>query len=525
MSKARNLGKVSARGGFNLFWGVTLSSIISFLGVIIVGRTLSVEEMGIVSVALVAPNLIKSFRDFGIDQATIKYTAQYRSENKLLKVKQVLATEILFEIIIGLILSIFSFLLSDIMAVALDRPEITPLIQIASIIIFAEALLKASQVAFIGYERMGFYSISMVIQSTIKTGLMVFLVITGYGVYGATIGDTTSYIIAGSLSILLVYFIFYKKLKDEKGNLEIINTLKYMFKYGIPVSIAWIVNGFLTQFYHFFLAIYSTDLIMGNYQIALSFAVILTFFVVPLNTILFPAFSKINAKKEPETLKSVFRSSVKYSTLIVVPATLAVSVLSEPATSTIFGEKYEFTPLYLSLYVGIYLYTAFGGLSAGNLINSQGRTEVNLKFTLITAVIGLSLSLLLVPLFGVIGLLVTYLAAGIPSTLLALWWIKKNYGATIDWGSSTKIVIASSITAIITYLIILQINQTNWVTLIIGALIFFMLYIFIAPILGSVTKDDIKYFKEMVKSLGPLAPLMNIPLFVAEKMINFFQRN
>ena len=62
---------------------------------------------------------------------------------------------------------------------------------------------------------------------------------------------------------------------------------------------------------------------------------------------------------------------------------------------------------------------------------------------------GLSFSLLLVPQFGVMGLLFTYLIAGIPSTLLALWWIKKHYDASIDWGASAKIVLASVVTALI----------------------------------------------------------------------------
>ena len=73
MSEAKNLGKVLAKGGFNLFWGIAISSAITSLGMIAIGRILSVEEMGIISVALIGPNLIKTFRDFGIDQATIKY--------------------------------------------------------------------------------------------------------------------------------------------------------------------------------------------------------------------------------------------------------------------------------------------------------------------------------------------------------------------------------------------------------------------------------------------------------------------
>jgi len=525
VSKAKNLGKVSAKGGFNLFWGIALSSVITALGIIIIGRDLSAEQMGIVSIALIAPNLIKTFRDLGVDQATIKYAAQYRAEDKLDKVKQVLAAEVLFEIFVGLVLFVCSFLLSGFFASIYDRPEIVVLIQIASIIIFAEALMKAAQSAFTGYEKMGLYSMMLVVQSGVKTGLMVVLVRLGYGAYGATVGDATSYLVAGVLGVMGLYFAVYRGLHRFSGPLQIISTLKSLFRYGIPVSIAWTINAFLTQFYSTLLAVYCSDLIMGNFSVALSFSVILTFFVVPLNTILFPAFSKINSQTEPELLKSVFRSSVKYATLIVAPATLAVMVLAQPAIFALFGDKYEFTPLYVALYASIYLYTAIGSLSAGNVINSQGRTEVNLKLTLVTAAMGLSLSVILIPLFGVLGLLATYLVAGIPSTLLALWWINKHYTASIDFGSSAKILGASAVTAVITFLVISQLQQASWINLIVGAVTFVAVFLFVAPLLRAINKTDIQYLKETINTLGTLAPILNIPFTILEKLTNAFQPN
>jgi len=45
-----------------------------------------------------APNLITIFRDWGVNSAMIKYTAQYRSENKADNVKDVLTAGILFEL-------------------------------------------------------------------------------------------------------------------------------------------------------------------------------------------------------------------------------------------------------------------------------------------------------------------------------------------------------------------------------------------------------------------------------------------
>ncbi|MDG6222400.1 MAG: oligosaccharide flippase family protein [Candidatus Bathyarchaeota archaeon] len=523
VDKAKDLGKVSAKGGFNLFWGIALSSVITALGIILIGRDLTGEQMGLVSIVLIAPNLIKTFRDLGVDQATIKYVAQYRAEDKLDKVKQIIASEVLFELLVGFVLFACSFLLSGFFAQIYDRPEITGLIQIASIIIFAEALMKAAQSAFTGYEKMGLYSAMLVVQSGVKTGLMVLLVKLGYGVYGATLGDATSYLVAGALGMIGLYFAVYRGLHKFSGPLQIISTLKSMFRYGIPVSIAWTINAFLTQFYSTLLAIYSSDLIMGNYFIALSFSVILTFFVVPLNTILFPAFSKINQQTESELLKIVFRSSVKYATLIVAPATLAVMVLAQPAIYTLFGDKFEFTPLYVALYVAIYLYTAIGSLSAGNVINSQGRTEVNLKLTLITAAMGLSLSLILIPLFGVIGLLATYLVAGIPSTFLALWWINKHYNASIDYLSSAKILSASTASAAVTFLVISQLQQASWINLILGAVVFVAVFLFMAPLFRAINRTDIQYLKETINALGPLSKILNIPFTILEKLTNIFQ--
>ncbi|MEJ2272924.1 MAG: oligosaccharide flippase family protein [Candidatus Bathyarchaeota archaeon] len=487
MSKARDLGKVSARGGFNLFWGIAISSIVTAIGVLYVGRTLAQEELGIILVVMTAPNLIKTFRDLGIDQA-------------------------------------ISFIFSDLIANVLEHPTITPLIRIASVIIFAEALLKAAQSAFTGYERMGLHSLTLVIQSIIKTSVMIILVSWGYGPTGAIMGDTISYVIAGSTGIIILYLLIYKNLKIQNG-LKIFRTIKYMIKYGLPVSIAWIINSFLTQFYQTLIVIYSSDLLLGNYYIAVTFSVLLTFIVIPLTTILFPAFSKIDSQKEAEVMKSVFKFSVKYSALIVVPSTLAVMVLAQSAIFTLFGEQFEFTPLYVTLYIVIYLYSAIGSLSVDNLIKSQGRTDINLKLTLITAAMGLSLSIILIPMFGILGLLATYLVAGIPSTAIALWWVRKHFGVSIDWLASGKILLASGIAALVTYLVINQSNLANWINLFIGGLIFLIVYLVAAPILGAVNKKDVQYLKETLKSFGAFASILNVPLVIIEFLVKIFQKD
>jgi O-antigen/teichoic acid export membrane protein len=144
-------------------------------------------------VALMAPGLVTLFRDWGVNSAMIKYMAQYRSENKASEVKSLLVAGLSFELISGFFLSLILFFLAGFIAANIfNRPEITPLIQVASFTVFAGALLTASQSFFTGYEKMELTSITMVCQSVLKTVLAPLLIVLGLGAFGAILGSTIS---------------------------------------------------------------------------------------------------------------------------------------------------------------------------------------------------------------------------------------------------------------------------------------------------------------------------------------------
>jgi hypothetical protein len=64
----------------------------------------------------------------------------------------------------------------------------------------------------------------------------------------------------------------------------------------------------------------------------------------------------------------------------------------------------------------------------------------------------------------------------------------------------------------------------NWINLILGASIFLTTYLITAPLIGAINKTDTKNLKEMLKALGPLAPLFTLPLFLIEKLTLIFQK-
>ena len=525
MSKSSDLARTSARGGFNVLWGMILSSIISAIGTIIVGNTIPREEVGIIAIVLSGPTMISFIRDLGIDQAIIKHTTQYRTEKNTEKLANTVIAGTSFELIVGIAFTVVSFLLSGVMANIQGRPTLLPMFQIASITILAGGLLKVAQSVFIGYEKMALHSITMIINSTLKTALMVILITLSFGVNGAIIGQVTAYLSAGLISFAMLYLIIITKMRKHNFKLQFVSTIKSMLTFGLPLSIATMLIGVLAEFYVFLSAIYATDLMMGNYYMAINFAMLVSVFATSVSTIMFPTFSKIKAQEDPKTLRAVFQYSVKYTSLLIVPLTFAVIALSGPGVESLFQNQYEFTPLFLSLYVLTFLYAAIGNLSAGSLISSQGKTKINMKLTMLTFIIGFILSWILIPPHGIYGLLATHLISGVPGLIIALWWINKHYNATVDWVSSIKIVGISAFSAVLTNFVINKLNLTSWMGLIVGTPLFLGTYIIAAPLVGAVTYDDTKNLKDAVKSLGPLAVAISFLLYPIEKIAKTKQKN
>lgn len=522
MSKTVDMARVSAKGSFNLLWGLVISTLISAVGSVFIARLLGSDLYGLYGIVLTAPNLIIIFRDWGINSAMVRFTAQFRAEGRIDEIRSIYSSGLIFEIAAGLILSIISFLLSDFMATSVfNRPQIAPLIKIASFSILASGLITAAASAFIGYEKMGLNNVMIISQSIIKTALVIVLVILGLGTSGATIGFTIGTVVAGLIGVILIWTIYRTLPTPFTHKLELRAYLSAMLHYCLPLSLAVILAGFLAQFYAFLLPIhYAVDNIqIGNYGVAQNFVILITFFATPITTMLFPAFSKLNPQKDKETLRNAFQFSVKYATLLVVPVTALVMCLSEPAVSTLFGNTYDTAPLYLALLAITYLYTAFGNLSIVNLLNSQGQTKYVLKMTVLTAAIGFPFGYVMILTYGVIGLIVTSLIDVIPSLIILLRFIRKHYDLTVDWASSAKILLSSAITAITTYFVVTALPFASWIRLIFGVILFLIILIPAMVLTKAVTRTDIHYLADMVSAFGPIGKLLTLFLGVVEKLI------
>jgi stage V sporulation protein B len=519
MEKTLQMGKTSATGSFQLLIGVATSTIIMAVGAIILGRFLGADGYGLYGIVVIPSTLINLFRDWGINSAITKYVASLRVTNRTEEIHDVIVAGLIFEVASGLALSFLSLALATFIAsTVFHRPESAVFIAIISVSIISGSLLAASQAVFIGFERWKLNSFTVICQAIVKTVIGPVLIFLGYSVLGAVIGYTVGFIAAGIIGLATFYFILFRPLrKKATGNSSITKTLKEMLRYGVPLSIASILGGILGQFYSFIVVPLTSNTLYGNYITALNFTTLLTFLTIPIATVLFPAFAKLDPKKEHELVKTVYAASIKYTSILLVPATMAMMALSGPMIGTLYGEKYVYGPFFLTIFVIGNLFTVFGSLSAGGLLTGLGQTRIPMTQSIITVAIGLPLGVILIGMFQITGLIVASVIAGLPSMFWGLYWIWKHYEAKADFQSSAKILAASAIAAVAAYLPTVFLNTANWIKLIIGLVIFLTVYVFGAPLIGAICQDDITNLRSMFSSMGIVSKIMNLPLALAEK--------
>lgn len=518
MSKAADMAKASVRGGFHVMWGLFVSTIISAVGSIILALLLGESNYGLYAVVLAAPSLIGLFQDLGVNYAVTRYSARLNAENKASQIGSVFLSGFIFKILLGIALSFLCLLLAPYLATSFHRPAIEHLIQLVSFIILAQAVVGTATAAFTGVEKMHLNSIMVVSQAIIKNVLAPLLVFVGFSLYGALIGYTVSFFITALIGILLVWTIYKTLPSLPSKKLEIIKNMKIVLRFGLPLSFGDIISGFLMQFYSFLLAVYVTNnAIIGNYNLATNFMVIITFVATPINTMLLPAFSKLNGDTEQSLLKNVYESSIKYTTLMIMPIIAILMALSGPGVSTIFGHTYSQAPFDISLLAINYVFLAFGQYSTSNLINSQEQASIKIILATVTVAMGVPLGLITVPRYGVLGMLITLIFDGVPSIIISLIFVKKRYNITVNWKSSGKIIFSSAIAAFISYFVI-KLPVPSVIQLIIGIAIFLSSYIVMVTLTRAISKLDIANLREITSSLGPIGKLVSALLSIIEKL-------
>jgi O-antigen/teichoic acid export membrane protein len=484
---ALDIAKRSVRGSLILFVSNLFATAILAITTILVARLLGPTNYGIYSLALVIPGILQLFIGFGALPAVIRYAAYYTSIGRQEEAKRFTMNVMIFLFVTGTVLTVISFLLAgSLSTLVLQRPDLGPYVQLTSVSVLGTTILQTATASAIGWNWMALSGSTFVSQALIKLVLAPFLVILGFGVAGALVGNLASSFLAGTIGVAVLYL---KRLRGFGSVRNFVADVKEMNVYGIPVYAGTVISGLASYFVFVLLARIANDAVYGYYQAAVNLTSPITLLASAMISALFPAFASIDGVKAD--VNSAFRHAYRFVAFLLTPLVVFMIAGAGPLMRILYGHAYTAGVPYLQLLAFASLPIAFGYSVHPAFFNGFGRT----RLTFVLYLTASATLFLTAPLFaetcglGVDGLIyatfLSYFVAWAVGTYLAYRFLH----AALDIRSTVKILLVSAISYIA--VVVLPKTASSVLTLAAGIVVFFGVYITLTPLVKAITKNDV----------------------------------
>ena len=212
--------------------------------------------------------------------------------------------------------------------------------------------------------------------------------------------------------ILVLSIMLYSFNKNEfsiflKSDTKEVVTDNKMTDYGKKMFYISVVSFVASQGLSFIIAIKLSSTDVGAYNILLTLAGLTTFLLINLNKVFAPAISRLFYEKKYNQLNVLYKKTTFLFNLFAVPLAVIIAIFSDEILGLYTAEMLAYEKYLFYMLVGGILSLAAG--SSGTFMVMAGLEKQNLKIQFIRAFLLIFLSLLLIPIIGllsVVGLFV-----------------------------------------------------------------------------------------------------------------------
>ena len=456
---------------------VSLSSLILLP---ILTKNLSINEYGIWIQIITTINLVSALAILGLPYAMIRFLSSTDDKEKI---KEEFYSINFLLIIISLVFLVIMLLFSNIITkFLLDGDYKTGFI--IPFIIFVVCLNALTLNYFRTFNQMKKYALFLFLQAYLNIIMVSYFIITGHGVFGASIG----YLITQISLFLITTILIFKDIGFKIPHFK--NVRKYL-SFGIP-TIPWNLSSWIVDSSdRYVIGILLGTSSVGYYSPGYSLGIIIQMFAVPFSTILLPTLSMKYDKNE--NIVTLLKYSHKYFLLMAIPAVIGMSLLSKNILSILT------TP---EIALNGYLVTPFIALSAllfgsysilNNIIILKNKTKLIGSIWIIVAFINLFLNIMVVPYFGILGAAAITLISYLIAFLITVYYCLKFFKFEFDYDFIVKSILASLIMSIP----IFKLNPNGLLEIIVTILISVIVYMVTLYSIKGIDKKEVKFLKNL----------------------------
>lgn len=512
----------SARGTLVLFAGNLAYTGITAVTAIFLARLLGPDGYGVYTLAFVIPSLLSLFVGLGVNISVTRYVAYYASSGDMERAKSITRSATSFLLIFGVLLSIVNYYgASFFVDSLLHRPDLVPYVQLASLFVLGQALAGSASSIFIGWSSMVEISAFTVLQAGLKLVLTVGLILAGFGVLGAVVGHTLSYIVEGVSATLFLYAAHMRPW--SKASNTFVADTKMMLGYGIPPFAGNVVSGLASQYVTIILASIAANAVIGYYQAALNVTIAVSVISGTVTNVLYRSFAALHGLEGDTSL--AYSYAVRYVSLIITPIVFFLIAAAAPLFNLLYGPSYSQGVVLLRLVGLSFLPIAVGMTVMTPFLNGVGKSRMTMVITVASAIALAAGGFLLAISFGLgaQGIMLALLVSNVALTVPGWYLIREYLGIHVLITPLVGIVAAALIASVAIAFLPLA-GLPDIVALALDCVIFVLIYLTCVPLVRGIDGDDIVRLSIAGESLGPARAIFRAILAYESRILASIRR-
>lgn len=392
----------------------------TFMFNLLLARTLGAEGAGIFFLALTVTTIATVFGRMGLDNTLLRFTAANAAVEDWSAVKGAYEKGVKLAFIASFLSSVVLLAFAPLIADTIfDKPELVSSIQYMAFAVVPNTMLILHAETLKGLKRIkdSLFVFGLGVPATSFVGFYLYT-----GIYGVD-GAVWAYVFASVLTALLGFILWRiatPQLRYISGSFQI----KKLLKSSMPLFWVTSLNMMINWMATFVLGIWGTKEDVGVFSIASRTAMLTSFILLSVNSISAPKYAELYKKNELQALALTAKNTTKIMTLIAVPIILLFLIVPQYIMG-IFGSEFEKGGILLSiLAVGQFVNVATG--SVGYLLMMSGNEKLLRNNAMLIAVVSVVMSITLIPVFGVIGAVVTVAVCLTMQNFIATYFVWKK---------------------------------------------------------------------------------------------------
>ena len=417
----------------------------------------------------------------GLSYATTRFLAPEKDKEKVSKhLSSILATTSL----IALAVSVLVFILSKPLATAVfGGADATFYIQISALLVFLTAIDQIMLNYFVGFQQIRRYSIFLILQTVGEVALIAYLVLSGFGLFGAII----SLLIAGALTSVIGFLWIRADVKISKPSFS---AIKPYLPFTLPLLPTILCYWFINLGDRYVIGYFMGASAVGIYSAAYGLGALLAFFYVPLASVLFPAMVKSYENNKVPEVKTYLSYSLKFFLLFAIPSFLGLSLLSKSLLVTLATSEFAEAYMVVSIVALATLLFHCSGFNTHVLNLFKETKKVGIIYGA-SALINVVLNIILVPLMGIVGAAIATLV----TFMIHLFVVSKLSSKRLSYDIDFKFIGKSIAASIPMAFVVWKLNPYGTVNILISIAIAAAIYFGVLILLRGFTRDEYGFLR------------------------------